>query len=73
MAGKTLDVGTQLDAMAILAREAPLKGSRRFWMNELDALGRLLAPDLPPTKQRAVALEDRRGHAFVEALQQCPR
>lgn len=58
--------------LAIIAAATPDKGSRAFWRAQIDALGRHLAPDLPPTKQMALALDDGRGQAFVEALQSRP-
>ncbi|MDO9713767.1 hypothetical protein [Paracraurococcus lichenis] len=67
------DPDTEFAALALLAVEMPTKGSRNFWMNQLDQLGQHLAPDLPPTHQRAAALNDPRGVAFTEALHQCAR
>jgi predicted secreted protein len=62
----------ELGGLAILAAETPEKGSREFWRRQVDALGRHLAPDLPPTHQVARALDDPRGRAFVAALQSRP-
>jgi hypothetical protein len=62
----------EMDALAILARERPEGGSRAFWRQQVDALGRHLAPEESLTRQRAAALDDPRGHAFVAALQSRP-
>jgi hypothetical protein len=63
----------ELTATALIAQERPQTGSRRFWLSELEALGRLIAPGLPPASQRAAALRDPRGNAFARALQECAR
>jgi uncharacterized coiled-coil protein SlyX len=62
----------ELAGLAIIARESPEKAGRAFWRAQVDALGRHLAPDESPTRQVARALDDERGHAFVEALQSRP-
>jgi uncharacterized coiled-coil protein SlyX len=63
---------TELAALAIIARETPEKASRTFWRQQVDLLGRHLGPDRSATEQVALALDDERGHAFVEALQSRP-
>lgn len=60
-----------LSALAIVAREMPEKGSRKFWLDAIEQLGRHLAPDASPAERQRAALSDPRGRAFVEARQAC--
>ena len=61
--------------MALYATEpgGPEKGSRGFWRQQLDLLGAHLLPDAGPDDRLKAALRDRRGAAFLEALQACLR
>lgn len=61
----------QLGGMAIIAREMPEKGSRKFWLDAIEQLGRHLAPDASPAERQRAALSDPRGGAFAEARRAC--
>lgn len=57
----------ELGGLAIVAREGRTPASRQTWHGALVRLGKHIAPDLPPASQLAKALEDPRGHAFLQA------
>lgn len=56
-------------ALALIGGSTPEKGSRSFWRDQINSLGRHLLPGEPPTRQVAAALDDPRGQVFVTALQ----
>jgi hypothetical protein len=58
-----------LSAVAIIAREGRHPAPRAFWLEHIDRLGRLLAPQESAAAQRVAALRDPRGQDMLNALQ----
>lgn len=68
------ETDTALSALALYAAQpgGAEKGSRGYWRRQLDVLGAHVLPDGGPDDRLRAALRDPRGHAFLEALQECP-